>query len=112
MERDPFEHEPGGSDVGRDFDRDFGDEPAPAFRDAPPDYLAPIDDSAPVSGHVPAPAAPYWMSSFFSRLTASSERRMLLVTFQPRLRSRLPMASCMRLPYQPLSRTMYLERQL
>ena len=58
MERDPFEQEQGGSDVGRDLERDFGDEPAPAFRDAPPDYLAPIDESAPVSGHVPAPAAP------------------------------------------------------
>jgi len=51
MERDTS----GGSDVGQDFERDFGDEPAPAYRDAPPDYLAPIDDSAPVSGHVPAP---------------------------------------------------------
>jgi Protein of unknown function (DUF1444) len=57
MERDSFEREQGGSDVGRDFERDYGDEPAPAFRDAAPDYLAPIDDSAPVSGHVPAPAA-------------------------------------------------------
>ena len=51
MERDPQ----GGSDVGRDRERDFGDEPAPAFRDSPPDYLAPIDASAPVSGHSPVP---------------------------------------------------------
>lgn len=36
------------------FDRDLGDEPAPAWRDAPPDVLSPIDESAPVSGHVPA----------------------------------------------------------
>jgi hypothetical protein len=36
------------------FDRDLGDEPPPAWRDAPPDVLAPIDESAPVSGHVPA----------------------------------------------------------
>ena len=51
MERDPFERDQGGgSDVGRDFERDYGDEPAPAFRDAAPDFLAPIDDSAPVSG--------------------------------------------------------------
>jgi hypothetical protein len=52
MERDPFE---GGADVGRDVARDFGDEPAPLYRDAAPDVLAPIDASAPVSGHTPAP---------------------------------------------------------
>ena len=45
----------GGSDIGRDLERDLGDEPPAAIRDAAPDYLAPIDDSAPVSGHVPAP---------------------------------------------------------
>ncbi len=53
MERDL----PGGSDVGSDLGREFGDEPAPAYRDAAPDYLAPLDDSGPVSGHVPAPEA-------------------------------------------------------
>jgi len=47
MERDPV----GGSDVGRDLE----DEPAPAFRDAAPDYLAPLEEGGPVSGHVPAP---------------------------------------------------------
>ena len=47
----------GGSDVGRDLERDLGDEPPGAIRDAAPDYLAPIDDSAPVSGHMPAPGA-------------------------------------------------------
>jgi hypothetical protein len=52
MERDPLE---GGSDVGRDVARDLGDEPPPLYRDAPPDVLAPIDASAPVSGHTPAP---------------------------------------------------------
>jgi len=52
MERDPNE---GGTDVGRDFARDLADEPVAAIRDAPPDILAPIDASAPVSGHVPAP---------------------------------------------------------
>ena len=51
MERDSS----GGSDVGRDIERDLGDEPPSAIRDAPPDYFAPIDASAPVSGHVPAP---------------------------------------------------------
>ena len=55
MERDPFDRDQGGSDVGRDFERDFGDEPPAAIRDAAPDYLAPIDDSAPVSGHTPPP---------------------------------------------------------
>lgn len=47
----------GGSDVGRDLERDLGDEPAPAIRDSAPDYLAPLDDSGPVSGHLPAPEA-------------------------------------------------------
>lgn len=47
----------GGQDVGADPERDFGDEPAPAYRDAPPDVLAPIDPSAPVSSHVAAVAA-------------------------------------------------------
>lgn len=52
MERDPYE---GGRDVGRDIARDLSDEPPPAIRDAPPDILSPIDDSAPVSGHTPPP---------------------------------------------------------
>jgi hypothetical protein len=47
----------GGSDVGRDLERDLGDEPPAAIRDAAPDYLAPLDDSGPVSGHTPAPEA-------------------------------------------------------
>ncbi len=48
---------PGGSDVGRDVERDLGDAPPVAIRDTAPDYLSPIDASAPVSGHV-APAEP------------------------------------------------------
>jgi hypothetical protein len=51
MEREPG----GGTDHGRDTGRDFGDEPRPSIRDAPPDYRSPIDASSPVSGHVPAP---------------------------------------------------------
>lgn len=51
MEREPD----GGSDVGRDFERELGDDPPASIRDSAPDYLAPIDDSAPVSGHSPAP---------------------------------------------------------
>ena len=51
MEQDP----PGGSDIGLDLARDLGEEPAPSMRDSAPDYLAPIDASAPVSGHSPAP---------------------------------------------------------
>jgi hypothetical protein len=53
MERDSS----GGSDVGRDAERDLGDEPAAAIRDAAPDYLGQIDASAPISGHTPAPEA-------------------------------------------------------
>ena len=45
----------GGSDVGRDIERDLGDTPPGAIRDTAPDYLGPIDASAPVSGHVPPP---------------------------------------------------------
>ena len=51
MEQDPN----GGNNVGRDFARDLGDEPPAAIRDSAPDYLAPIDADAPVSGHQPAP---------------------------------------------------------
>ena len=51
MERDPF----GGSDVGRDTERDLGDEPPPTFRDAAPDYLAPLEEGGPISGHTRAP---------------------------------------------------------
>jgi hypothetical protein len=54
MERDPYQ---GGSDVGRDHSRDLGDEPPGAIRDAAPDILSPIDDTAPVSGHNPPPAS-------------------------------------------------------
>ena len=53
MERDHG----GGSDYGRDLERELGDEPAPAWRDAPPDIRSPIDPNAPVSGHVAPPAA-------------------------------------------------------
>jgi hypothetical protein len=49
MERDST----GGSDYGRDDARDLGDEPPASFRDTAPDVLAPIDITAPVSGHVP-----------------------------------------------------------
>src|SRR5262245_1622093 len=45
----------GGTDVGRDVARDLGDEPPAALRDAPPDILSPIDDSAPVRGNAPPP---------------------------------------------------------
>jgi hypothetical protein len=44
---------PAPSDYGRD-DRDLGDEPPASYRDTAPDVLAPIDISAPVSGHVRA----------------------------------------------------------
>ena len=48
----------GGRDYGRDLARDLGDEPPVSIRDTAPDVLAPIDISAPVSGHVPPPAVP------------------------------------------------------
>ncbi len=45
----------GGSDVGRDYERDLGEETTSAIRDSAPDFLTPIDESSPVSGHTPAP---------------------------------------------------------
>ena len=51
MERDRDE----ASEHERELVRDFGDEPPASFRDAAPDVLAPIDERAPVSGHVPPP---------------------------------------------------------
>jgi len=45
----------GGRDVGRDEARDLGDEPRPAWRDAPPNIRTPIDETSPVSGHLPPP---------------------------------------------------------
>jgi hypothetical protein len=51
MERDL----PGGSDYGRDDLHDLADDAPGILRDTAPDVLAPIDASAPVSGHVPAP---------------------------------------------------------
>jgi hypothetical protein len=53
MERD---HE-GGSDYGSDPFRDLAEESPGALRDHAPDVLAPIDASAPVSGHMPPPEA-------------------------------------------------------
>jgi hypothetical protein len=44
-------------DVGRDLERELSDEPPASIRDSAPDYLAPIDDSAPVSGHSRVPEA-------------------------------------------------------
>lgn len=51
MERD----QEGEGDIGRDRQRELGDEPPVVIRDAPPDYLGAIDQSAPVSGHSPPP---------------------------------------------------------
>ncbi len=41
----------GGSDYGRDTERDMGDGWPEAIRDTAPDVLAPIDENAPISGH-------------------------------------------------------------
>jgi hypothetical protein len=41
----------GGSDYGRDTERDLGDGWPEAIRDKAPDVRAPIDENAPVSGH-------------------------------------------------------------
>jgi hypothetical protein len=51
MERDMQD----GGDVGRDMLHDLADDAPGIIRDTAPDVLAPIDISAPVSGHVPPP---------------------------------------------------------
>ncbi len=48
----------GGSDYGRDLERDMGDAPPEAIRDSAPDILGPIDESSPVSGHSIAQRVP------------------------------------------------------
>jgi hypothetical protein len=48
----------GGSDYGRDIGRDQGDGPLESIRDAPPQFLAPIDQHSPVSGHHPPAGHP------------------------------------------------------
>lgn len=48
----------GGHDVELDSERDIGDGPPSAIRDTPPDYLTPLDISAPVGGHTPPPQSP------------------------------------------------------
>ena len=60
MERDPFEPGNGsagepGRDLAHERIHEFGDDPPVLIRDAAPDVFAPIDASAPVSGHVRAP---------------------------------------------------------
>jgi hypothetical protein len=50
-----MDYDGGGADIGRDPGRALGDEPEPAWRDTAPDPLAPIDPTAPVSGHHPSP---------------------------------------------------------
>jgi hypothetical protein len=57
MERESQGLSEGGHDVGRDLERELGDEAPGTLRHAAPDYLAPIDESSPVSGHVPPPEA-------------------------------------------------------
>ena len=51
MERDPSQANEHGQALGRDL----ADEVPGALRDAAPDVLAPIDESSPVSGHMPPP---------------------------------------------------------
>src|SRR5689334_11646629 len=51
MERDP--NEPVSDEAPGPLD--IADEAPGALRDRPPDYLSPIDETAPVSGHIPAP---------------------------------------------------------
>ena len=52
-----MERDLGGSDVGLDIERELDDMAPATLRDTAPDYLTPIDASAPVSGHVPPPEA-------------------------------------------------------
>jgi hypothetical protein len=54
-EDDPMEREAQGSDLEREDDPALGDGRQPSIRDSAPDYFTPIDDSGPVSGHLPPP---------------------------------------------------------
>jgi hypothetical protein len=72
----------GGNNVGRDYARDVGDEPPAALRDSAPDYLAPIDADAPVSGHQPAPE-PTSSPSEAPEQDWSSAKGLLYPAFRP-----------------------------
>jgi hypothetical protein len=72
----------GGNNVGRDYARDLGDEPPAAIRDSAPDYLAPIDADAPVSGHQPAPE-PTSSPSEAPEQDWSSAKGLLYPAFRP-----------------------------
>src|SRR5688572_4128563 len=72
----------GGSDVGRDYERDLGDESPAAIRDTAPDYLAPIDETSPVSGHSPAPR-PRTSPADAPEQDWSSARDLLYPAFRP-----------------------------
>jgi len=78
MDRDPE----GGSEFGRDARRELGDEPTPAIRDSAPDYLTPIDASAPVSGHSPAPE-PTTSPADAPEQDWTSARELLYPSFRP-----------------------------
>ena len=77
-----MEMDSGGRDVGRDLERDLGDEPPASIRDSAPDYLAPIEAGGPVSGHMPPPesAAPVAESPEHSWEHA---RSLLFPAFRP-----------------------------
>ena len=78
MERD----QEGDGDKGRDYQRDLADDAPAIIRDAPPDYLGAIDQSAPVSGHSPPPEA--GMSAADSpEHDWTSARTLLFPAFRP-----------------------------
>jgi hypothetical protein len=78
MDREPN----GGTDVGRDHERDVGDKPPSTVRDTAPDYLAPIDTASPVSGHSPAPE-PTTSAADTPEQDWSSARDLLYPAFRP-----------------------------
>jgi hypothetical protein len=78
MDREPN----GGTDVGRDSERDPGEEPPSTIRDTAPDYLAPIDTSSPVSGHSPAPE-PTTSAADTPEQDWTSARDLLYPAFRP-----------------------------
>jgi hypothetical protein len=82
----------GGSDVGRDIERDLGDAPPSTIRDTPPDYLAPIDASAPVSGHV-APREPSVSIADSPEHDWATARALLHPAFRPVGTQGLPVES-------------------
>jgi hypothetical protein len=73
----------GGSDYGRDIERDLGDGPPEAIRDTAPDILGPIDAKSPVSGHTPIYTNAGAAASHAPEHDFSVARGLIMPAFRP-----------------------------